>query len=139
MPFLGGLFFLALWRVTQRDHSRAIMWVGFILLIMPQFHFSSVILAPAAVAAWWLSRRRMNWAWLSIGLTAGVICYGPYVYGEISHHWQNTIGMTAGRPDHYSAAALKAFIAPLAFLYNDWSPRWSYTADEYRELSRACF
>ena len=139
MPFLGGLFLLALWRVTQRDDSPAIGWVGFLLLIMPQFHFSSVVLAPAAVVVWWLSKRRLNWAWLSFGLIAGLICYGPYVYGEIMHHWQNTVGMTAGSPGRYSTTALKVFIAPLAFLYNDWSPRWAYTADEYREICRACF
>jgi 4-amino-4-deoxy-L-arabinose transferase-like glycosyltransferase len=139
MPFLGGLFFLALWRVAQRDRSRSIFWVGFLLLIMPQFHFSSVVLAPAAVVVWWLSKRRLSLAWLSWGVMAGAVCYVPYIYGEIAHHWQNTIGMTAGSPGRYSADALKAFIAPLAFLYNDWSPRWAYTTDEYREICRACF
>jgi len=139
MPSLGGLFFLSLWRVTQRDDSRAIAWVSFLAVIMPQFHFSSVGLVPAAVVAWRLSRRRLNLAWLSLGLIAGLFCYAPYIYGEIMHHGQNTIGLAAGKSWHFSGEAFEVFSAPLAFLYNDWSPRWTYTPDEYGEISRACF
>src|SRR4029077_8758891 len=108
-------------------------------VIMPQFHFSSVVLAPAAAAAWWLSRRRLNLKWLFFGVLIGLLFYLPYVIGEMGNHWANTRGMLAGGRNRYSADTLTAFIAPANFLVNYWAPKWAYTADEYRELSRMCF
>ncbi len=139
MPLLGSLLFLALWRVTQRDHSRAIFWVGLLMMIMPQFHFSSVVLAPAVVFAWWLSKRRLNPRWLLSGLFSGLLFYLPYVAGEMGNHWANTRGMLAGGHHRYTADTLSAFIAPANFLVNYWAPKWAYTADEYRELCRVCY
>ncbi len=139
MPFLGTLLFLALWRVTQREHSRAVFWVGLLLAIMPQFHFSSVVLVPAVAVAWWLSKRRLNLKWLLLGVLVGLLFYLPYVIGEMGNHWANTRGMLAGGRHRYSADTLTAFIAPANYLVNYWAPKWAYTADEYRELARVCF
>ena len=139
MPVLGTLVFLALWQVTQRDDSRAVFWVGLLMVIMPQFHFSSVVLAPAVAVAWWLSKRRLNLRWLLFGVLVGALFYLPYVIGEMGNHWANTRGMLAGGRNRYSADTLTAFIAPTNFLVNYWAPKWAYTADEYRELSRMCF
>ncbi len=139
MPFLSTLLFLALWRVTQRDRSRAVIWVGLLMAIMPQFHFSGVVLVPAVAFAWWLSRRSLNLRWLLFGLFLGLLVYLPYVIGEMGNHWANTRGMLAGGRHRYTADTLTAFIAPANFLVNYWAPKWAYTAEEYRELSRVCF
>jgi hypothetical protein len=139
MPLLGALLFLALWRVVQRNNSRAIFWVCFILLVMPQFHLSGLLLVPTVGLALWLSRRRLNLVWLSFGLVGGMLLYLPYIIGEMGHHWENTRGMTASGPDRYSLDTLKVFTAPVSFLLNYWMPKWQYTPTEYDSLSRACF
>jgi hypothetical protein len=139
MPFLGALLSLALWRVTQRDGSRAIFWVSFLLLLMPQFHMFGLILIPAVVVVLLLCPVRLNFLWLTGGILAGLALYLPYLRGEMAHGWENTRGMFFGGSGGYSVGALKIFSAPWAFLINHWSPRWTDNANEYREMGRACF
>ena len=137
MPFLGSVLFLALWDVTQRDGSRNAFWVGLVLLAMPQFHMSGLMLIPAVALVLALSAARLNWPLLLGGLLAGACLYLPYLHGEMAHDWQNTRGMMSG-PGGYSWDGLKAITAPLNFLVS-WAPRWTRSAAEYRELGRGCF
>ena len=137
MAFLGSLLFLALWEVTRRDRARSIFGVGFVLLLMPQFHMSGLMLIPAVVLVLLLTARRLNWPWLAGGLLAGAALYGPYLVGEVAQGWPNTRGMMSGQGG-YSWDGLKALTAPLNFLVS-WAPRWTRSAAEYRELGRACF
>jgi hypothetical protein len=128
-----------LWRVAQRDHSRALFWVGFILLVMPQFHLSGLLLIPTAGLVLWLSRRPLNLRWLAFGVVLGLLLYAPYLSGEIGNHWQNTRAMTANGPPRYTPDTLKAFVAPASYLLNYWVPKWQYTPAEYDVLLRSAF
>jgi hypothetical protein len=137
MAFLSGLFSLALWDVTQRPKSRNIFWACWLLMIMPQFHMSGLMLVPAALVVVVISGARLHVPWLIAGVVAGGLMYVPYLQGELAHGWQNTIGMFSGHEKH-SWEGLKALSAPLSFLVS-WAPRWTRSAGEYRELGRACF
>lgn len=137
MVFLGGLLFLALWDVIRRPGSRSICWVCLLLMSMPQFHMSGLMLVPASAIILLLANVRINLAWLLVGILAGCLMYVPYLRGESAHAWQNTIGMFSGR-DRHSWEGLKALSAPLSFLVS-WAPRWTRSASEYRELGKACF
>ena len=139
MPFLGGLLFLALWRVTQRDRSRAIFWVSLLLLAMPQFHVSGLTLVPAVILVLVLSPVRLNFLWLASGAIAGLCAYLPYLRGEMAHDWGNTRGMIWGASNPYWPGTLRIVTAPLSFLVNIWTPWSVYTPAEYRNMCRACF
>lgn len=138
MPFLGALLFLALWEVTQRERSRAVFWVVLLMLAMPQFHMSGLMLIPAVVMVLWLSPARLSFPWLIGGLVAGIALYWPYLHGEMLHGWQNSRGWLAGGRSGHAVESLKALSAPLSFLVN-WVPRWTQSAEDYRELGRSCF
>ena len=137
MAFLGCLFFLALWDVIQRPKSRSIFWACLLLLIMPQFHMSGLMLVPAAAVVIVLAKARLNFPWFITGLIAGGLAYVPYLRGEMAHRWHNTIGMFSGHERH-SWEGLKALSAPLSFLVS-WAPRWTHSTHEYWELGKACF
>jgi hypothetical protein len=137
MTFLGACLFLALWEVIRRERSRHIFWLGVILLMMPQFHMSGMMLWPAVGVILALSSVRLNVPWLLGGLIAGVSLYVPYLAGEMAHGWQNTYGMVSGA-DGRSWDSLKAITVPLNFLVN-WVPQCTRGAAEYRELGIACF
>jgi hypothetical protein len=139
MPFLGTLAFLALWQVAQRDRSKAIFWVSFLLLAMPQFHMSGMMLIPAVILVLALSPVRLNFLWLAGGILAGFCLYLPYLRGEMAHGWENTRGMMGGASNPCWPGTLRVFTAPLQFLVNIWTPRWVYTPAEYRNMGRACF
>jgi hypothetical protein len=138
MPFLGTLFFLALWQVVQRDYSRAVFWIPFIPMFSLQFHMSGFMLIPTAVAVIIISAARLNYLWLGGGLLAGFCIYLPYIVGEMANHWQNTIGMFSGGAGHFSVGVLKIFSSTAGFLVN-WSPGWIRNDSEYAEFGRACF
>jgi hypothetical protein len=138
MPFFGTLFFIALWRVVQRDFSRSIFWIPFIPLFALQFHMSGLMLIPTAIAVIIISAARVNYPWLGGGLVSGICLYLPYIRGEMANHWQNTIGMFSGGEDHFSAGVLKIFSSTAGFLVN-WSPGWIRDDSEYAAFGRACF
>jgi hypothetical protein len=137
MTFLGAALFLALWTVIRRERARAVFWLPFLVLFMPQFHMCVTMLLPAVALVLLLARPRVNWPWLLGGLLAGLLLYVPYVNGDLHHGWQNTLGMTQNRSG-YSWGGLKALTAPLSLLTN-WVPQWSFSFAEYRQLGRACF
>ncbi len=137
MPFLGTLLFLALWEVTKSDHSRHAFWIGPLLLAMPQFHMSGLMLWPAVAVILALCGRRLNVPWLLAGLAAGLLLYIPYLHGDFAHDWQNTRGMFHGKGGR-TWDSLKAISIPFNFLVN-LVPRWTRGFAQYRELGRACF
>ena len=137
MPFLGGLLFLALWDVIQRDRARSIFWVMLLLLTMPQFHMCVTMLLPAVCLILLLASVRIHLPCLIGGLFAGALLYIPYIRGEMAHGWQNTLGMMSA-PGHNAWGGLKALAAPLSLLTN-WVPQWTGSVAAYRELGRACF
>jgi hypothetical protein len=137
MPLLGGLLFLALWEVIQQDRSRGIFWVVLLLLVMPQFHMCVTMLLPALGLVLFLARVRLNLPYLFAGLIAGAVLYVPYLRGEMSHGWQNTLGMLSA-PGRFGWGGLKALTAPLSLLTN-WVPQWTDNPAAYRQMGRACF
>jgi 4-amino-4-deoxy-L-arabinose transferase-like glycosyltransferase len=137
MPFFGGLLFLALWNVIRRERSRSVFWVVFLLLVMPQFHMCVTMLLPALILILLLAAPRLNLPWLLGGLFAGAMLYVPYLRGDMSHGWQNTLGMVSVRSG-YSLGGFKALTAPLSILTN-WVPQWTRSAAEYYQLGKACF
>jgi hypothetical protein len=137
MPFLGALFFLALWQVVRRDCSRAIFWIPFIPLLALQFHISGFMLVPTAIAVIIISAARLDFWWLGGGLLAGIGIYVPYIIGETANHWQNTAGMFSGG-GHFSVGVLKILTSTAGFLIN-WSPGWIRNDNEYAEFGRAGF
>jgi hypothetical protein len=108
-----------------------------VLLVLPQFHMSGLLIIPAVLLILLLSGQTLNVPWLCFGIFGGMLCYAPYVVGEMNHGWQNTLGMVSGK-DRYSLEGLKALSAPLSFLVS-WAPRWMRTAREFREMGVACF
>ncbi len=137
MSFLSGLLLLVLWGAINRDRAAVIFWVPVILLMLPQFHMSGLMLIPAVITALALAPVRLSYPWLAGGVLTGLALYVPYLRGEAAHSWQNTHGMFSGGGG-YSWDGLKALSAPLSFLVN-WAPRWTRSVAEYRELGRACF
>lgn len=137
MCFLGALLFLALWQTSQVNRSRSVFWVPLLLLVMPQFHMSGLMLIPAVLVIFIICPAQLSYRWLLGGVLAGLALYVPYVRGELASGWVNTRGMFGGG-DGYSWDGLKALSAPLSFLVN-WAPRWTRSAAEYHELGRACF
>jgi 4-amino-4-deoxy-L-arabinose transferase-like glycosyltransferase len=140
MSFPGALLFFVLWRSIQFERSPVVFWAPILLLALPQFHMSGLLLIPATALVLWLSPRRLNLPWLGIGFLAALCLYLPYFRGEAADHWKNTRAMFAsdGAANGYTFESLKAISAPLSFLVN-WGPRWTRTAAEYRELGRAVF
>jgi len=138
MPFLGTLFFLAMWQVVRRDYSRAAFWIPFIPLVGLQFHMSAFMLIPTAIAAIIISGARLNILWLVGGFLAGVCAYLPYIAGEMANHWQNTRGMLISEPGHFSAGVFKIIVSTAGFLVS-WSPGWIRNDSEYIAFGRACF
>ena len=126
MPFLGGLLFLALWEVIQRERSRAIFWVVLVLMTMPHFHMCVTMLLPAVALVLILSSVRVNRLWMFGGLLAGAMLYVPYVRGEMMNGWRNTLGMMSA-PHKYGLGGLKALTAPVSLLTN-WVPQWTGSA-----------
>jgi hypothetical protein len=125
MPFLGTLLFLALWQVTRSDGSRHAFWLGPLLLAMLQFHMSGLMLWPAVAVLLALSGRKLNLPWLLAGLAAGLLLYLPYLHGEFTHGWQNTLGMFNGKGGR-TWDSLKALSIPFNFLVN-LLPHWTRT------------
>ena len=139
MPFFGTAFFLALWRVTQRDKARAVFWLPFIPLFALQFHMSGLMLIPTALVVIILTQARLNFLWLATGLLAAVCTYLPYLRGDAANHWQNTAGIfSGGGSSHFSVEALKALTSSVGFLLS-WSPGWIRYDHEYVEFGRTCF
>jgi hypothetical protein len=138
MPFLGGLFFLCLWQVTQTERSKFISLVCALPLMMLQFHMSGLLMLPVALVAIFLSGKKLNLPWLVAGVLAGFALYVPYILGESANEWQNTRGMFAGGGGGYSWDALKALTTPLNLLIS-WVPQWSRGSGAFRELGTACF
>lgn len=140
MAFLAALLFLALWKTTQAERTRMIFCVPILLVSLPQFHMSGLLLIPAVILILILNPRPLNWTWLGFGFAAALAIYAPYIRGEMAHGWQNTRMMftSQGSGRGYSFESLKAISAPLSFLVN-WGPRWVRSAAEYREFGRACF
>jgi hypothetical protein len=137
MAFLGALLFLALWSAATKPRSKHIFWVALILLAMPQFHMSGLMLIPTVAAVLWLAGARVSVRWLVAGLLAGLVLYVPYVRGEMANGWQNTHGMMAGGGGH-SWDGLKALTLPINLLLN-WVPQWNRTFADYKQFGRACF
>ena len=137
LPFLGTLLFLALWQVMQRDGSRQAFWLGPLLLAMLQFHMSGLMLWPAVAVLLALTGKKLNLPWLLAGFAAGLLIYVPYLHGEFTHGWQNTLGMFNGKGGR-TLDSLKAISIPFNLLVN-LVPRWTRTFAQYRELGRACF
>jgi hypothetical protein len=137
MPFFGILLFLALWQVTRSDGSRQAFWLSPLLLGMLQFHMSALILWPAVAVVIAFSGRKLNLPWLFAGVAAAILLYVPYLHGEFTHGWQNTLGMFHGKGGR-TWDSLKAISIPFNFLVN-LVPRWTRTFAQYRELGRACF
>jgi hypothetical protein len=139
MPLFGALIFTAVLWCVRQDKSRTIALLPFLILAGAQFHMSVLGLILPLVLLAWLARMKPNWAWFCIGLVAGVLCYVPYMEGEIAHHWQNTRGIFLGDSNRFSSSALKVFTSPLCFLVNYWFPNWTYAPGEYATLARYAF
>ena len=137
MPFFGACLFLALWEVVRKERSRSIFWVMFLLLILAQFHLSVLSLLPSVLILLALSSVRLNVPWLIGGVATGLLCYVPYVRGEMAHGWQNTLQMGSGRAGHWWGG-LKAVVAPWNLLVN-YVPQWTRGAKDYQQLGKACF
>jgi 4-amino-4-deoxy-L-arabinose transferase-like glycosyltransferase len=138
MQFLGGLLFLALWDVIRRERARGVFWLGFLLLVMPQFHMCVTMLLPALALILLLAAPRLNLPWLLAGLLSGALLYVPYLLGEFNHGWQNTRGIMMPGQSGYDWGGLKALTVSLSVLTN-WVPQWTASVAEYRQLGRACF
>lgn len=137
MVFLASLLCLALWNVVTVERSRQVFWVVVLLLAMPQFHMSGLLVWPAVIVVLVLNPRALNIPWLIAGVISGALLYAPYVAGEIAHGWQNTAGMRSGKGG-FSWDSLKAVTVSLNLLVN-WVPQWTTSAAEYCQLGNACF
>ncbi len=134
MPLFSTLLFLATWRVSGRDRSRAIFWVMFLPLLMAQFHLFVLFLLPAIGLILWLSNRSLSPRWLAFGLICGLALYGPYVAGEMQNGWTNTRAMFSPAGGGYVPDPGSVVTAPARFLINFWSPPSLYDAEEYRAM-----
>jgi hypothetical protein len=139
MPLFGVLIFLALFRSLRIKHSRVIFFIPFLLLIGVQFHMSNLSLILPLLLFCWVSRLQPNWRWLTAGFIAGLLCYTPYVLGDMRHGWANTRGIVSGGGGGFSPDALKVFSSPFSYLINFWNPGWTYAPGDYKTLAHRAF
>jgi hypothetical protein len=138
MPLFGVVMFLALFRCQREKKSRAIFLSPFLLLFGAQFHMSNLSLIVPFLLFCWFSRVHPNWRWLVAGLVAGLLCYVPYVLGDMRHGWTNTRGILFGSAG-FSPDALKVFSSPFSYLINFWNPGWTYAPGDYETLAHRAF
>lgn len=115
MAVVGGLLYLALWRVFTRERSAFSFWIAPVMLGSLQIHMSIMMLLPAVVILLLLSPRRINWPLLFAGVFIGLLLYIPYISGEMMNEWRNTLGMVSGERS-FKFSALKAITAPVNIL-----------------------
>ncbi|HEY2124062.1 MAG TPA: glycosyltransferase family 39 protein [Chthoniobacterales bacterium] len=139
LPLFGAVIFFCLFRCLRKTRSRAIFVVAFLLFIGPQFHLSTLALVVPLAAFAWLARLKPNWRWLVVGIIAAALCYVPYIFGEISHDWENTRAIFLGDRHGFTSGALKVFSSPFGFLVNYWDPGWTYAPGDYQTLARRTF
>ena len=139
MPLFGALIFLTLFRCQREKQSRAIVLIPFLLLLGVQFHMSCLSLILPLLLYCWITRLQPNWRWLTAGFIAGLLCYVPYVLGDMRHGWANTRGIVAGGNGGISPDALKVFSSPFSFLINFWNPGWTYAPGDYQTLAHRAF
>ncbi|MBW8863711.1 MAG: glycosyltransferase family 39 protein [Verrucomicrobia bacterium] len=139
MPLFGAVIFLALFRCLRKPKSRVIFWIPFLLLVGAQFHMSTLSLILPLILFCWVTRLRPNWGWLATGLIAALVCYIPYILGDLRHDWANTRGMLTGGSDGFSPDALKIFSSPFSFFVTVWNPGWTYAPGQYAALLRSAF
>ena len=92
MPAIAALLGLALWQTVNHTHARAVFWAPVILMVMPQFHMSGLLVISAVIVQLVLNPVRLNFPWLAGGILAGAALYVPYVLGEMANGWANTHG-----------------------------------------------
>ncbi|MDR3457383.1 MAG: hypothetical protein P4N60_08055 [Verrucomicrobiae bacterium] len=139
MPLFGAVIFLALFHCLRMPKSRAIFLIPFAILVGVQFHMSTLSLILPLILFGWVSRLRPNWTWLAAGVVAALLCYLPYMLGDMRHDWANTRGILTGGAGKYSADALKVFSSPFSYLINFWNPGWTYAPGDYQTLAHRAF
>ncbi len=117
LAFLGVLLFIALWRVTQVENTRAIFWVCLLSAILPQFHMIGIFYYPAILLVLYLGPARLNRGWFVAGILAGLMVYVPYFMGDMQHHWENTHLILSGGK-RFSFSVLKVISGPATVLSN---------------------
>jgi len=139
MPLFGAVIFFALFRCLRQPKSRAIFFIPLLILTGAQVHMSTLSLILPLILFCWVSRLRPSWGWLVAGVVAAVLCYVPYILGDMRHDWANTRGILTGGAGKYSADALKIFTSPFSFLINFWNPGWTYAPGDYQALAHRAF
>ena len=136
MPHFCAVIYLTVFRCLREKRSRTIFLLPFLILTGAQFHLATIALIVPLIAFVWLARLKPDWRWLAAGTVAGMLCYVPYILGEMRHGWANTRAAMGG---HVSAGALKVFSSPFSFLINLWNPGWTYAPGEYQKLAHQAF
>ncbi|HET6421964.1 MAG TPA: glycosyltransferase family 39 protein [Geobacteraceae bacterium] len=133
MAMLGVLLFLALWDVCSTPRSANIFWVCVLLAALPHFHMVGVFYVPFVLLVIILSGSGINRKWLAAGILAAVVIYIPYVFGEMSNHWENTRQILSGK-SKFQLGVIKVLTSQVNVLSNVVS-RWTgHHLAEYRSF-----
>jgi len=90
VPFFGILLFFFLWDVVASNHWRRVFWIGIILGIGLQLHYTFLALFVVA-AIWFLlyGRNRSHIKHYSAGMTGFLIGFFPFLAFEVRHGFMN--------------------------------------------------
>jgi 4-amino-4-deoxy-L-arabinose transferase-like glycosyltransferase len=109
LPMFSGLFLLALRAFLVERRSRAVFWLIVLVAGATQIHASAWILVPVLLAALVIGRDAIDWRWLSLGLTAAVALYAPFLifHGEAAYDAAQKAGRDGGMTalDRFEKAA----------------------------------
>lgn len=85
LPFFILLLLLVIARCSQQSRSRLIFWVGPLLSLTWQIHYSCYSALLFFII--WFSvkavRKRINWRWAASGLVIGLVILSPYFYYSV--------------------------------------------------------
>jgi hypothetical protein len=90
VPLFTVLFMRALFQVIVRGRSGAIVGVFAWLAVLTQLHLGTVSLGLVAIVAVLVSRPRLRFVHLLLGIGVFLALYAPYLVHEIGHRFENT-------------------------------------------------
>src|SRR5262245_465273 len=109
LPLFTVLFMRALYGVIMKGHSRSFIVLLALLAILLQLHMTTVSLVAIALLAFLVFRPRVKLGHVLIGMALFLLLLSPYLFYELSHHFENTRAMLTFATFDQSLATPKAF------------------------------
>lgn len=90
LPALGFLWLFLLLRAMRNNSPRVWTGLAFLLAVAPQAHLSTTHLTLLTLAVVVITRPRVRWGRVALGVALGVVTYIPYFIADFRDGWVNT-------------------------------------------------